>query len=179
MGKPRDVILWMPSVRPVADASAHHHRDACSSARHVMQVRRLINQLIHGGRQEFAKADFDDRSASEERGAQRGSHHCRFRDRRLQHSTGAKFLVQPSGALHRPAEGTDVLANEEHAWIAAHLERNRVDNRLHVRETTAASWRCYCRINAHANTSSRPSSASLTSAAALARSTAAATSLSA
>src|SRR4029079_5969529 len=103
----------------------------------------------------------------------------RLRDRRFQHALGSELFVQSTRALHRSAERSNVLTDEEHAGIAAHLERDRLDHRFHVRETTAACRCPHRSINAHANTSSTPSSASVTSAAALACSTAAAIALTA
>src|SRR5437016_62538 len=166
----------MPPVRTVTDARADDDRHARRSACHVVQVRRLVDELIHRRRQELAEAHLDDWPASKERSAYRGPHHRRFRDRRLENPLRSELFVQALGALHRSPEASDVLANQEHARVAAHLERDRLDDRFHVREATAAGPRCGWGLRGHAKTSSMPSSASPASTAACARSTASVTS---
>src|SRR5207248_9061050 len=102
---------------------------------------------------------------------------ARLGDRRLAHAPRPGRGVQALRALHRAAEGADVLAEVAHPLVAAHLLGDGLDDRLAAGEP-AGGRRVHGprRRRAHAYTSARPSSAAPASGSASARASAAATS---
>src|SRR5579859_4276128 len=142
----------MSTVWSIAHTGPNHHRHARHAAGHVVQVRRLIDKLVHGRRNELAEADLHNWSLPKQSSANRRANHRRFRNRRLPYSLRTKLSVQPMSAVHRTAHLTNVLSDVEHPRIPPHLVRDGVHNGFGLRQPPLDA--------AHAYTSSRPSSRS-------------------
>ena len=57
--------MWMPAIWTIADATANNDGYTRHTAGHVVKIGRLIHELVHGRRDEFAEADLDNRSLPE------------------------------------------------------------------------------------------------------------------
>src|SRR5260370_39844604 len=110
--------MWMASVRTVTNAAANDNWDTGNTTGHVVKIGRLIHELIHGRGNEFAEADFDDRSLAKERRSNGCTDHGGFGNRCVTHPVWAEFGEQAAGALQRTTHLTDVLADVKHPRIA-------------------------------------------------------------
>ena len=86
-----------------------------------MNLRRLIDHLVHRQRDEVAEHDVDHRSHAGHRRADPDAGDARFRNRRIDHALGAELLYQPRQNFERRARLGDIFADDENRGIAAHL----------------------------------------------------------
>src|SRR5258708_5876406 len=63
--EPGRVVLRVSTIWAVANARAHDDRHTRSATGHVMQIRSLVDELIHRRWNEFTKTYFDNRALSE------------------------------------------------------------------------------------------------------------------
>ncbi|MNC85518.1 hypothetical protein D3C83_11220 [compost metagenome] len=109
-----------------AHRRAEDERHLPLAARHVVDLRRLVADLIHDQHQEVAEHDVDDRPHAGHRGADAQAGEARLRDRRIDDPPGAEFLDQALEHLEGRARFGDVLAHEDDGRVAAHLFGNRL-----------------------------------------------------
>ena len=83
--------MWMPAVRTIADAATNDDGYARDATGHVVKIRCLVHELIHGSGDEFAEADLNDRSLPEECRAYGCTDHGRFGNRRVADPVRAEF----------------------------------------------------------------------------------------
>ena len=100
------------------------------AARHVVDLRRLVDHLIHHQRQEVAEHDVDDRAHAGHRRTDGQAGKPGLGDRRVDHALRAELLHQPLHHLEGGARFGDVLAEQHDARIAAHFFGQRLADRL-------------------------------------------------
>ncbi len=109
-------------------AQDHGHFEL--AAGHVVNLRRLIDHLVHRQRNEVAEHDVDDRPHAGHRRADTDTGDPRFGNRRVDHALGAEFFYQSRQNFERRARLGDIFADDEHRRIAAHLFGERFVDRL-------------------------------------------------
>ena len=114
-----------------------HQRHRQLAARHEVRLRRLVDELVEGERDEVDEHDLDHRPQARLRRADRDPGDRRLADRRVADALGAELLGQPGGRAPRAALG-DVLAEDEDALVVAHLLGQRLRDRLEVRRLAHA-----------------------------------------
>ena len=113
-----------------AQRRAQHHRHFELAAGHVVNLRRLIDHLVHRQRDEVAEHDVDDRPHAGHRRADADAGDARFGNRRVDHALRAEFFHQPGKNFERRARFGDIFADDEHGRIAAHFFGQRFVDRL-------------------------------------------------
>ena len=90
-----------------------------------MNLRGLIDHLVHDERREITKHDVDNRAHAGHCGA--NSHACEagLGDRRVEHALGAELVDEAAENLEYRAGFRDVLTTNENPRIAAHFFRHR------------------------------------------------------
>ncbi len=132
--EPRLELLRMLRARRPAGTAlrANRQRHLDLPARHVPMLRRLVDDLLEGKRQEILVHDLDDRPHPLHRRADPRADDRHLRDRRVAHALAAELLEQPLRHAHRAAHLGDVLAHQEHVVVGAHRSRERVVDCLSV-----------------------------------------------
>ena len=97
-----------------------------------MCLRRDGDDHVEGARDEVGELQLHDRALPHPRSTDRRTHEALFRDGGVEHALGAELLEQPFGDAERTAEGTDVLAQQEHAVVVAHGVREPGADSLEV-----------------------------------------------
>src|SRR5690348_17305565 len=123
----------MAAIGAVAHSGANDERDPSFAARHVMQIRRLEDELIHGSGQELAKADFHDGTLPEEGCPYTGADHSSFRDWSIADAVRPEFVVQSSGTLQHAAVATHVLPDVKDALVLSHGPCDGIDDGVGLR----------------------------------------------
>src|SRR5581483_11872907 len=117
-------------LRGVATAGAalraHDHRYARLPAEHEAVLRGLMHELVHREAREVDVHELDDRPQAGERRADRRPDDAELADRRLADAGRPEGVEQSRRHLERPAVLGDVLAHDDDARIALHLETERV-----------------------------------------------------
>ena len=106
-----------------ADGRAHDQRHAELAGRHVIDLGRLIDQLVHDQRDEIAEHHLEHRPLPGHGGANRDAEGAGFRDRRIDHALAAELREQPFGLLEHAAGGADVLAHHDDRVIDGAFRR--------------------------------------------------------
>ena len=117
---------------PRALRHAHDQRHRDLTAEHVVDVRRVVDDLVEGQEREVDRHQLDHRAQP---GHGRSHAHADdrvLRDRGVAHAPLAELLQQPRRDLEGAPEHADVLAHEHHALIAAQLLAQRRAQRLAV-----------------------------------------------
>ena len=78
---------------------AQHHRHFELAAGHVVNLRRLIDQLVHRQGDKIAEHDVDDRTHAGHRRADTDTGDAGFGDRRVDDAFGAEFFDQAPTTL--------------------------------------------------------------------------------
>src|SRR5437762_939306 len=123
----------MATVWAVAAACAHDDWNARRARRHVMEVRRLGDELAHRHRQELGEANLDDRPLAEEASADRRADHRALADRSVANPARTELVEQPLRPAHRAAKRTDVLTDHKDAVVPSHLGGDSIDDCLDER----------------------------------------------
>ena len=108
----------------LAAAAAGHaddQRHVDLPARHVVYLRRDVDDLVDGKEAEVDGHELDDRPQTAHRGADAAADDDRLRDRRVAHALVAELLEKAAGDAVGAAVGADVLAHEDDVLIL--LER--------------------------------------------------------
>ena len=114
-----------PRLPPTPTAVRTHQRDAELAGGHVVDLGRLIDQLVHDQRDEIAEHHLEDRPLPGHGGADRDAECAGFRDRRIDHALGAELREQPIGLLEHAAGGADILAHQDDRVVEAHFAEQR------------------------------------------------------
>ena len=111
------------AARAAADRGPEQDRKLGLAAEHVVDLGRLVNDLIHRHERECHQPPVDDRAVSRSGGADRHAGQRTFRDRRVAHAPVAELLQQCRRRLRRKMK--DLV-------VAAHFLRDRLDNGITV-----------------------------------------------
>src|ERR671925_185750 len=103
-----------------AALNAYGERNPELPAGHVMQLRRVVDELVHCQRDEVDEHDLDYRPQSGGRRADGKAHDGALADRRVDHAIYAEFFGQSFGHAERAAE-SDVFTEDIDRRIAAHF----------------------------------------------------------
>ena len=125
-------VQRLPRVRVrrpelVAGALRHpdDHRHADLPAEHVVDRRRVVDDLVHRQQREVDRHELDDRAHARHRRADAHPDDRVLGDRRVADALVAELLEQPVRDLERPVEDADVLAHDEDVLVALHLLAER------------------------------------------------------
>ena len=113
-----------------AESRAQDHRHFELAAGHVVNLRRLVDHLIHRQRDEIAEHDVDDRPHASHRRADADAGDARLGNRRVDDALGAEFFHQPRENFERRAGFGDIFADDKNRRIAAHFFGERFVDRL-------------------------------------------------
>ena len=113
------------AVRP-----AEHDGAAHLPARHIKRLRRRIDDLVDRLHGEIPGHEFDDGLQTAESRAHADAREAIFGDGRIDHAPRAEFLQQALADFVRALILRDLLAHQEHAFVAAHFLRHRVAQRI-------------------------------------------------
>ncbi len=113
-----------------AVGAAEDDRAAHLAARHIIGLRRRIDNMINGLHGEVESHELDDRPQAAHRGAGADSGEAIFGDRRVDHALRAEFVEQALGHLVGALIFGDFLAHHEHPVVGAHLLGHGVAKRL-------------------------------------------------
>jgi hypothetical protein len=111
---------------------ANHERHAHLAAEHVLNLRGVVDDLVHRHQDEVDRHDLDHRPQAHHGGADAGADEPLFRDRGLAHAHGAVLLPQAGRDLVGALEPADLLAHQEHVGVALELLVERLAQRLAV-----------------------------------------------
>ena len=109
---------------------AQHHRHFPRSAGHVVNLGRLVHQLIHRQRQKIPKHDVHNGPQAGHRRAHAHSRESRLRNWRIKNALRPKFFHQSGQHLEGCSRLRHVFSKNAHARIAPHLLRKRFADRL-------------------------------------------------
>ncbi len=118
------------------------HRHFELPARHVVNLRRLIDHLVHRQGDKIAEHDVDHRAHAGHRRADADAGDARFRNRRIDHTLGAEFLHQPRENFERRAGFRNVFADDKNRRIPAHLFGEGFIDRLGEGDFAGGSFDC-------------------------------------
>ena len=90
-----------------------------------MDLRGLVDHLVHDDRQEVAEHDVDDRPHAGHRGADAEAGEAGFRDRRVDDAVLAELVDEAGQHLEGRARFGHVLAHQDDRRIAAHFFGDR------------------------------------------------------
>ena len=128
--EPADRVLGMDCPEPAAGANrgADDERDRRLFVGEVEELRRLIDEAVHGQGQEVPEHDLDDRSEAAHRASESGAGQCELRDRRVEDPAVAMPVTQTGCGGEDAAGSGDVLPEEDDAVVASQLLIERVAN---------------------------------------------------
>ena len=105
---------------------ADHDRRGQPAAGHVVDLGRLVSDLVQREKEEVAEHDVDDRPHSGHRRAEPDAGEAGLGNWRVHHPLGPKLIDQAAQNLERRAGLRHVFAHDKDARIAAHLFRERL-----------------------------------------------------
>jgi len=105
-------------------------RHRCPGA--VALLGRDGDQVVPRARDEVGELHLGDRAHAHDRRAGAAADDRRLRERRVDDAPGPELLLEPERDLEGAAVDADVLADHEHALVAAHLDSKPVRDRLQV-----------------------------------------------
>ncbi len=100
---------------------SHDQRDLPRASRHVMNLRGLIDQLIHHQSQEIPEHDVDDRPQTRHRGSDANAGESSLGDWGIDDTLLSELLHEARQHLERGSRFGNVFPENTHPWIAAHL----------------------------------------------------------
>ena len=106
------------------------HDDRHGEALAVVHLAGDVHELVEAAGDEVGELHLADRPHARDRGADRRADDRRLGERRVHHARLAELLEEAVGDLERAAERADVLADHEHALVAAHLLAQPLGDRL-------------------------------------------------
>jgi hypothetical protein len=118
----------------VAGAARHpqHHRHGHLAAEHVVDLRRVVDDLVHRDDREVHGHQLDHGAQAGHRRPHPQAHEPGLADRRVDDPLLAELAQQAAGDLERALVLRDVLAHHEDALVALHLLAHRLGQRLAV-----------------------------------------------
>ncbi len=118
------VRVRRPQLVAGALGHAHDERHADLAAEHVVDVGRVVDDLVEREQREVDRHQLDHRPQPGHRGADAHADDRVLGDRRVAHAPLAELLQQPGGHLEGAAEHADVLAHQQHALVAPSSSRS-------------------------------------------------------
>ena len=125
-------VLRVERAAREAAARREPHDDRDRHALAVVELGRDVHELVEAAGDEVGELHLADRPHALDRRADGGADDQVLGQRRVEHALGAELLVEAGGHLEGAAEDADVLAQAEHALVAAHLLAQPVGDRLEV-----------------------------------------------
>ena len=107
------VRVGRPELVAGALRHADHHRHPHLPAEHVVDRRRVVDDLVHRQQREVDRHQLDHRAQAGHRRADAHPDDRVLGDRRVAHALLAELVEQPGGDLERAVEDADVLAHQE------------------------------------------------------------------
>ena len=108
-------------AQPGPVGAADHERQRELAVGHVPALGHLVGDQVPADREEVAEHDLGDRPQAGHRGAHRGAEDGLLADRGVADAFRPELLQQAGSGLEHPARRGDILAEEDHVGIAAHL----------------------------------------------------------
>jgi hypothetical protein len=132
MGEPGFETLRMlrAGIDAAAMRHAHHHRHRNLAAEHEARLGGLIDQRVHGERDEVHEHDFDHRPQAGHGDPDGGADNGGFGNRRVAHPLGAELFQEPAGDAERATRLCDILAEQDNRGILSHGVDERAINSL-------------------------------------------------
>src|SRR4029079_17676890 len=112
------------------------------------------HQVVPRARDEVRELHLRNRAHAHDRRAGARADDRRLGEWGVQHAPVPELLLEPERHLERAAVDADVLADDEHALVAAHLGAQPVGDRLQIRELGHYLWWGVSRSSGVANTPS-------------------------
>ena len=109
-----------------ADDRADDERHVHLLLRQEPVLRRLVDEHVHGEREEVAEHDLDDGAQTRDGRPERSAGEGELRDRSVEHPLRPVLLVQTGRRREDAAGDGDVLAEEDHALVGSELLVERV-----------------------------------------------------
>ena len=126
-GRLRMVVAALDAA---ADRRADDQRRGIFAARPIAQLRQLVHDLVVRRVDEVRELNLGDGAQAVQRHADRGADDPRLGQRRVHAALGAEFLVKAGRRAKNSTETADVLAHDDDARIAPHLQSERVVHSL-------------------------------------------------
>jgi hypothetical protein len=123
-------IVVVAAADAAADRRADDDRARVLAARAVPELGQLVHDLIEGREDEVAELDLRHRAQAVQGHADRGADDAGLGQRRVDHAIAAELLEEAAGGAEHAAELADVLAEHDGARVLAHLQAQRVVDRL-------------------------------------------------
>ncbi|MPN27380.1 hypothetical protein SDC9_174811 [bioreactor metagenome] len=117
-------MLW-PSVEPTTMRRAQHHGHMTAATEHEARLRRLVDQRIHGQRDEIHEHDLDHRLESAHRRPHGHGGDGGLGDRCVAHPLGAECFQQPPRHLERSACLCHIFTKHDDVVIRLHCVAQR------------------------------------------------------
>ena len=118
----RRLRVVVTALDSTSDRGADDERGGVLPSRAVAELPQLVHDLIEGGEDEVAELDLGHRLEAVHGHPDGGADDPALRERRIDDAGLAEFLVEPGGGAEDAAELADVLAEEDDARIALHLD---------------------------------------------------------
>jgi hypothetical protein len=115
---------------PAGGADDHGH--TVLPAEHAVDLRGVVDDLVHGEQREVDRHDLDDRAQAQHGRAHRGADEALFGDGGVADPALAELLEHPLGDLVGALEDPDLLAHEHHVLVAVHLRAQGLSQSLPV-----------------------------------------------
>ena len=111
---------------------AEHDRHVILPAAHLIDLRRVVDDLIDRDEREVERHELDDRPQPDHRGADADAGKAHLRDRRVDDAALAEPLQHALRDLVRAVVVADLFAHHEHVGVALHLFAHRLVERFAV-----------------------------------------------
>ena len=118
------------SARAGAGGKTHHHRHR--TAKHVADLGRLVDELLHSERGEVGELEFVDGSQAGEGRANGNARAAEFGDRGVYHAVGAVFVHEVARNLEGAAIDANFLAHQDHALVRGESDIEGLADARHV-----------------------------------------------
>src|SRR3982751_3414347 len=113
--------MVVAALDAATDGRADDERRGVFAARAVAHLGQLVDDLIVGRVDEVGELDLGHRPHAVEGHSDGRADDAGFGQRRVDTALGAELLEEARGGPKYATETTDVLAQDQHAWVAAHL----------------------------------------------------------
>ena len=120
--------------QPGAAGGRDRQGHGCRPAEHVLELGRLIGDLVGCHEHEVHEHQVDDRPQAGDGGTDAKADDRLLADRRVDGPALAELFLDSVEGVEHPAVGADVLAGDEHVGIGIHLQAHGLGERLHVRQ---------------------------------------------
>ena len=141
MDEPGFLVLTVKRAGAQAAIAGRAHHQGHSAAPTVMGGGGELHDAVHGTADEVGKLQLHDGAQAHQRHARRHAGEAQLGERGVHDSAGAELGLEAARHLERAAELTaDVLAQQQHIRVAAHLLAQRFADRGKVGQGPAVLW---------------------------------------